>query len=213
MPPITMPSSLQSNWNASPSSNFSLSVGPNYTWRYSEGQWVTSVTDPLKTSTYGVRYVLSDIIQKTLPIEVRVNWTFTPRLSLQAYLQPYLATGDFRAYKELHAARTFDFDYYGDGESTIAYADGIYTIDPDGAAGPAAPFTFRDPDFNLKSLRGTVVLRWEYRPGSMLYLVWTQKRADYANAGDFEFWRDMGDLFRAPGENIFMVKFSCRFEL
>ena len=196
-----------------PSTNFSLSAGPSYTFRYAEGQWVRSVVDPLKTSTYGVRYVLSDIFQKTLPIEVRVNWTFTPRLSLQAYLQPYVATGDFFAFKELHAARTFDFDYYGDGDSTIAYADGVYTVDPDGEAGPAASFTFRDPDFNFKSLRGTVVLRWEYRPGSMLYLVWTQRRADYSNPGDFDFWRDMGDLFQAPGANIFMVKFSYRFEL
>ncbi|OGD19273.1 MAG: hypothetical protein A2W03_13080 [Candidatus Aminicenantes bacterium RBG_16_63_16] len=196
-----------------PSPNLSLSVGPSYTWRYSEGQWVRSVADPLKTSTYGVRYVLSDIIQKTLPIEMRVNWTFTPRLSLQAYIQPYLAAGDFFAFKELAAARTFDFDYYGEGDSTISYADGVYTADPDGPAGPAEPFTFADPDFNLKSLRGTVVLRWEYRPGSMLYLVWTQKRAGYAHPGDFELWRDLGDIFRAPGENIFMIKLSYRFEL
>ncbi len=196
-----------------PSPNFSLSVGPSYTWRYSEGQWIRRVIDPLKTSTYGVRYVLSDIIQKTLPTEIRINWTFTPRLSFQAYLQPYLAAGDFRAFKELRAAGTFDFDYYGDGDSTIANADGVYTADPDGPAGPAEPFTFADPDFNLKSLRGTAVLRWEYRPGSILYLVWTQKREDYAHPGDFDLWRDMGELFRARGENIFMLKVSYRFEL
>ncbi len=196
-----------------PSPNFSLSVGPSYTWRYSEGQWIRRVVDPLKTSTYGVRYVLSDIIQKTLPTEIRINWTFTPRLSFQAYLQPYLAVGDFRAFKELSAAGTFDFDYYGEGDSTIAYVDGVYTADPDGPAGPAEPFTFADPDFNLKSLRGTAVLRWEYRPGSILYLVWTQKREDYAHPGDFDLWRDMGELFRARGENIFMLKVSYRFEL
>jgi hypothetical protein len=196
-----------------PRPNFSLSVNPSYTWRYSEGQWIRRVVDPLKTSTYGVRYVLSDVIQKTLPIEIRINWTFTPRLSLQAYVQPYLAVGDFSAFKELTAARTFDFDYYGEADSTIAYAGGVYTVDPDGAAGPAAPFTFGDPDFNLKSLRGTVVLRWEYRPGSMLYLVWTRRRADYGHPGDFDLWRDLGDVFRAPGENIFMLKFSYRFEL
>ncbi len=199
------------SWKPSP--NFRLSVGPSYSWRYSEGQWVRSVVDALKTSTYGVRYVLADIIQKTLPLETRISWTFTPRLSLQAYLQPYLAVGDFSAFKELHAARTFDFDYYGNGDSTIAYANGVYTVDPDGAAGPAAPFTFVNPDFSLKSLRGTVVLRWEYRPGSMLYFVWTQRRADYSDPGDFELWRDMSDIFRAPGENIFMVKFSYRFEI
>jgi len=203
--------SLGLTWKPSP--NFSLSVGPGYSWRYSESQWVRKVDDPLKTSTYGVRYVLADIVQKTLPIETRVSWTFTPRLSLQAYLQPYVATGDFSAFKELSAAGTFDFDYYGAGGSTIAFADGVYTVDPDGAAGPAAPFTFPEQDFSLKSLRGTVVLRWEYRPGSMLYFVWTQRRADSSDPGDFELWRDLGDLFRAPGENIFMIKFSYRFEL
>jgi len=198
-----------------PSPNFNLEVGPGYTWRYSQGQWVRSVVDPLKTSTYGVRYVLSDIVQKEVNIETRVNWTFTPRLSLQAYLQPYLAVGDFSAFKELRAARTFDFDFYGAfGGSTITRsADGVYTVDPDGPEGPSAPFTFADPDFSLKSLRGTVVLRWEYRPGSMLYLVWTQRRADNSEPGDFDLWRDMGDILRAPGENIFMIKFTYRFEI
>jgi len=196
-----------------PSPNFSLSVGPSYTFRYSEGQWVTQVKDDLKTATNGMRYVMSDIIQKTLPVEIRLNWTFTPRLSLQAYLQPYIGTGDYSLFKEFRAARTFDFDVYGKGDSTLAFADGFYTADPDGPDGPAKPFSFRDPDFNLKSLRGTVVFRWEFRPGSMLYLVWTQKRADDANPGDFDLWRDMEGIFNAPGENVFLVKFSYRFQI
>jgi len=76
-------------------SNLSISISPSYSWRYSEGQYVTKVIDPLKTETYGVRYILSDIIHKTLPVEIRINWTFTPKLSLQAYLQPYLAVAIF----------------------------------------------------------------------------------------------------------------------
>jgi hypothetical protein len=195
-----------------PSPNFSLSVGPSYTSRFSEGQWITSFKDPSMTSTSGVRYVMSDIYQKTLPVEIRLNWTFTPRLSFQAYLQPYIGTGDYFGFKEFAKAMTFDFNVYGEGASTLTYADGLYTADPDGD-GPSAAFSFRNPDFNLKSLRGTVVLRWEYRPGSMLYFVWTQLRADQGNPGDFEFWRDMGDMLRAPGANVFLVKFSYRFEL
>ncbi len=195
-----------------PSPNFSLAVGPSYTWRYSQGEWVMKVVDPQKTSTLGVRYVLADIVQKTLPIEFRLSWTFHPRLSLQAYLQPFLGAGDYRAFKELHAVRTFDFDFYGENGSSIAFENGVYTVDPDGPGGPAVPFSFGNPDFNLKSLRGTVVLRWEYRPGSMLYFVWTQKRADDSYPGDFEFGRDLGDVFRAPGENIFLLKFTYRFE-
>jgi hypothetical protein len=195
-----------------PRPNVSLSVSPSYAFRYSQGEWVTKVTDDLMTATLGTRYVFADIHQKTLPVEIRLDWTFTPTLSLQAYLQPYIGTGDYKLFKELRAVRTFDFNFFGTGDSTISYDDSVYTVDPDGP-GPAAPFSFRNPDFSLKSMRGTVVFRWEFRPGSMLYLVWTQKRADYSEPGDFEFGRDLGDLFRAPGENIFLFKVSYRFQI
>lgn len=196
-----------------PAQKVSLSLGPGYNFRYSQGQWVTKVADELMTGTYGVRYILSDIIQKTFPIEIRANWTFTPRLSLQAYLQPYIGTGDYGLFKELAAARTFRFNVFGQANgSTLDYKDGIYTADPDGP-GPARPFSFADPDFSLKSLRGTIVLRWEYLPGSMLYLVWTQRRADGSHPGDFRLWRDIEDLFQAPGDNIVLLKFSYRFQI
>jgi hypothetical protein len=195
-----------------PSSNFSLEVAPGYSWRWSAGQYITRVVDALKTETYGVRYICSDIIQKTVPIEIRINWTFTPRLSLQAYLQPFYGVGDYFDFKELHAARTFDFDIFGEGDSTISLADGIYTVDPDGS-GPSPAFAIRDPDFNLKSLRGTVVLRWEYRPGSTAYLVWTQNRADATHPGDFNFGRDFDDIFTAPGDHVFLFKLNYRFGL
>jgi len=196
-----------------PRTNISLSVGPSYTFRYSQGEWVTMVKDSLMTATYGTRYIYGDLYQKTVPVEIRVNWTFTPTLSLQAYLQPYIGVGDYQRFKELRAARTFRFNFFGEtGDSTLSYADGVYTADPDGP-GPANAFSFRNPDFSLKSLRGTFVLRWEFRPGSMFYFVWTQKRADDSHPGDLLFWRDAGDLFKAPGDNIFLVKFSYRFQL
>jgi hypothetical protein len=201
--------SLGIRWK--PSDNLSLSISPGYSWRHSVGQYVSQVNDPLKTETYGVRYILSDVIQETVPIEIRVNWTFSPRLSMQAYIQPYLGVGDFFLFKELQAPRTFAFDYFEEGDSTIELNDGVYTVDPDGP-GPSDPFSFRNPDFNLKSLRGTIVLRWEYRPGSTIYLVWTQNRADYANPGDFNFGRDFGDLLGASGDNIFLFKINFRFE-
>jgi hypothetical protein len=178
---------------------------------------VTRVDDALMTSTYGRRYVVAAIEQKVIGSEVRLDWTFTPRLTLQAYLQPYLAVGTYARFKELAAPKTFDYNTYGaEGSvSTIGYdgESGVYTVDPDGAEGAAAPFSFGNPDFNYKSLRGTVVLRWEYRPGSLLYFVWTQNRADYANPGDMRLWRDMGDLFSAPGDNIFLLKVSYRWNM
>ena len=201
--------SLGLRWK--PSDNLSLSISPGYSWRHSVGQYIRQVNDPFKTEMYGVRYIMSDIIQETVPMEIRINWTFSPRLSLQAYIQPYIGVGDFFLFKELRAPRTFDFDYFEEGDSTIELNEGVYTVDPDGP-GPSEPFSFRNPDFNLKSLRGTVVLRWEYRPGSTIYFVWTQNRSDYANPGDFNFGRDFSDLWGASGDNIFLFKINYRFE-
>ena len=91
--------------------------------------------------------------------------------------------------------------------------DGNYLIDPDGPDGPAEPFTVDQPNFNFKSLKINVVLRWEYRPGSTLFVVWTQNRADHTYAGDFDLGRDVSLLFRAAGDNIFLFKFNYRFTL
>ena len=76
------------------------------------------------------------------------------------------------------------------------------------ANGPAAAFTVDNPDFNIRSLRGTAVLRWEYRPGSTLFFVWTQERSGSDSFGDFDFQRDRSALFRDRPINVFQVKAS-----
>ncbi len=195
-----------------PRSNLSLSLGPEYSGEKTRIQYVRSVSDPLMTSTYGSRYVFGRLDQKVVATELRLNWTFTPRLTLQAYLQPFLGVGKYDEFKELARPKAYDYNIYGQGVSTVAYDGSEYAVDPDGS-GPAAPFSFANPDFNMKSLRGTVVLRWEYHPGSLLYLVWTQNRADYRNPGDFQFRRDFGDLLTAPGDNIFLIKVSYRWSM
>ena len=82
---------------------------------------------------------------------------------------------------------------------------GTYTVDPDGT-GPAAPFSFADPNFSARSLRGTAVLRWEYRPGSTLYFAWTQQRSGQGIDGKLDFSRDQAALWRDPADNVFLVK-------
>ncbi|MCK4494803.1 MAG: hypothetical protein KAU91_00515, partial [Candidatus Aminicenantes bacterium] len=195
-----------------PRSNISLSFGPGYFVRRSELLWVTRVNDSLMTETYGTRYIFGRLFQRLLSSEIRLNWIFTPKMSLQLYLQPFLAVGKYDKFKELARPKKYEYNIFGENESTIVYADGIYTVDPDGP-GAAEAFSFYNPDFNMKSLRGTIVLRWEYLPGSTLYFVWTQNRADYSNPGDFNFSRDMGDLLTAPGDNIFLIKVSYRWNI
>ena len=195
-----------------PRSNISLTMGPGYYVRRSDIQWVTRVDDSLMTNTYGTRYIFGRLYQRMLYNEIRLNWTFTPKLTLQLYLQPFLAVGSHDEFKELARPKKFEYNLFGEDQSTIDYADMIYTVDPDGP-GPAQEFSFYNPDFNMKSLRGTIVLRWEYFPGSILYFVWTQNRVDYSHPGDFNFRRDLGDLLIAPGDNIFLIKVSFRWNI
>jgi hypothetical protein len=136
-------------------------------------------------------------------METRFNYTFSPALSLEVYAQPFVTAGKFGAYKELAEPRSYDFRVYGRDVGTVTPATGGgVEIDPDADPGTANQFTvgqfFGQSNFNFRSLRGNAVLRWEWRPGSTLFLVWQQERADAADdVGDFRFGRDRRELFDA----------------
>jgi hypothetical protein len=196
-----------------PLPSIALSVGPTLSRNVLEDQWVGSYTDSYATQTYGRRYVFAHLDQTTLSADIRLKWTFTPQLSLELFAQPMISSGDYRDFKEFLQPRTFDFRIYGKNGSTIREqfdASGrvsSYAVDGDGA-GPAPSYGFGNPDFNVKSLRGNAVLRWEYRPGSTLYLVWTQSRSDTEPVGEFQFNRSLRRLWDARPDNIFMLKFT-----
>jgi hypothetical protein len=118
----------------------------------------------------------------------------------------FVSSGDFSQFKEFETPRTFDFATYGQERGSIARdAEGVYTVDPDGS-GPAETFLIYDPNFNSRSLRSTMVLRWEYHPGSTLFLAWQHRRSDYVPIGDFSLGRDLGALFGAEAKNVIVVK-------
>ncbi len=201
----TSPSAyLNLDWR--PTSSVRIRFNPNWSGGTSTGQFVRSVADPLATSTYGRRYVFADIHQTTIAMDTRVEWTFTPTLSLQMYAQPFVATGRYENFKEFEAPRTYDFAIYGKDRGTISRnASGSYTVDPDGT--DAAPsFNIGDPNFNVRNLRGNAVVRWEYRPGSALFFVWQQERSGFAPIGDFRAGRDIGKIFNTIPTNVFLIK-------
>jgi hypothetical protein len=199
-----------------PSDNWELRLGPSLSRSFAVAQYVAAVADSLATETFGSRYVFAGLDQSTLGVETRVNITFSPTISFEMYAQPFMASGDYRAPKELAAPRTFAFRTYGEDAGTVTRAeDGRFRVDPDGD-GPAVPFAIRDLDFNVRSLIGNAVFRWEWRPGSTLFLVWQQSRADrlaYGSpldgrdpVGTFRPWQDTRDLLTMKGDNIFLVK-------
>src|SRR5687768_4261965 len=194
------------NLDVRPTTSLRIRFQPNVSWGMNTGQFVRSVADPLATSTFGRRYVFANLHQTTVAMDTRVEWTFTPDLSLQMYAQPFVATGRYDNFKEFETPRTYDFTRYGRDAGTIARSsDGVYTVDPDGT-GPASTFQFGDPNFNVRNLRGNAVLRWEYRPGSALFFVWQQERSGFEPIGDFRASRDIGDIFNTIPTNVFLIK-------
>ena len=192
-----------------PVDNWTISFGPNVSRSLVKTQYLTSVSDEIATAMFGRRYIFSELKRTQISMETRLNVTFTPDLSLELFVQPLLSSGDYSRVKELREARKYGFDEYGVDKGTISFnaADDDFDIDPDGA-GPAGSFTVDNKDFNTRSLRGNAVLRWEYRPGSTLFLVWQQNRSGTEDFGDFQFGRDAGSIFDAPGDNVFAIKFD-----
>ncbi len=167
------------NWR--PTSSMSLNMGLRYSINQDDSQWVEN----LDLDNGGRRYVFGRINQRTVSINTRFNYTMSPNLSLQVYAEPFVSAGEYSNFKELVDGRAAN---YGDRYRPLAY-DG-------------------NPDFNIRSFRTTNVLRWEYKPGSALFVVWQQGKSDDEDFGDFRFGRDFRGVFAAPSHNTFLVKFS-----
>jgi hypothetical protein len=182
-----------------PSDNLSLSLGPRFSLSRSSDQYVTATSTLPYAPTYGVRYLFADLEQRSFSLETRIDWTFTPTLSLQLYAQPLLSSADYLKYKQLGAAGTFDFV-----DLMPTNVGGTQEVDFDGDG--TADYSFADRDFNFRSLIGNAVLRWEYRPGSTIFFVWQRAQSETARVGDFDFGRDAGALFGAPTDDRFIVK-------
>ncbi|MBT6373263.1 MAG: hypothetical protein HOJ74_00920, partial [Gemmatimonadales bacterium] len=145
------------------------------------------------------------------------NYTFTPDLTFEFYSQALLSSGDYTRYKQLAAPETYSFDAFEEG--TYSEAGGTPTclggrtcensvhtrfIDFDGNG--TTDSSFQDRDFNVRSLRTTAVLRWEYRPGSTIFFVWQRRQAGSSSTGDFDFGRDLGAMFDANADDRFIMK-------
>lgn len=195
-----------------PTTNIQLEISPRYGWEVETDQYVKEVEDPLAVNTYGSRYVFSDLDLTTFSTSIRLDWTFTPDISLQLYARPYINSSNFYNFKEFTTPRKFNFDIYGEDAGAIHYSadDEEYIIDPDGE-GTAEEFTVSERDFNFRSIQGNTVFRWEYRPGSTLFLVWQHDRSSNGQQDDFRFQRDFRNLFDSKPTNIFLVKLSYWF--
>jgi hypothetical protein len=190
-----------------PAPNWSLSLGPEFNRTHTIAQYRTVVVDPAAENTFGRRYVFSTVDQTMLSLSTRLNFTFTPALTLQVFAQPFIASADFGAPGELAAPRTYEFLRYGVDLGEVEEVQGGRVIHPQGA-GEGISFFVSEGDFNVRSLRGNAVLRWEWRPGSTLYLAWQQMRESFDPVGDFDLARDQRALFRTRPDDVLVLKIN-----
>lgn len=199
-----------------PSPRLELNLQPRFQKERSSDQYVTSTGVLPYEPTFGRRYIFADLERRSVSMETRLDWTFTPHLTLQLFAQPLLSSGDFVTYKQLERSRSFEFQRFTEG-TAAAVGDGVRCsggsicafgdeqhVDVDGDG--RADFSFGERDFNVRSLIGNAVLRWEYRPGSTIFLVWQRRQADRALLGDFDLGRDFDALVGAPSDDRFIIK-------
>jgi hypothetical protein len=188
-----------------PSSRFQISATPNYLRSISPRQFVDSASGG-GAGTFGTRYIFARIDQSTFLIQLRANYTIGPDLTLELYGEPFAASGRYYGFGELAQARTFRLREYGtDGTTIVRDTSGNYLVTDTGGADS---IQIGNPDFNILSFRSNAVLRWEWRPGSTLYLVWAQDRFGFDPGGRLVGLRDLGDAFGARGDHFFAVKVS-----
>ncbi len=191
-----------------PSNNADLRIGPSVAWNRNALQYVGE-----RDATGQSYSLLGTVDQTTLSLTARLSYTFSPTLSLQLYAQPFISAGEYGNFRYVTAPRAAA---YADRVHTLAAseiraetdADDEVTyfvdVDHDGVD----DFDFEDPSFNFKQLRSNLVLRWEYLPGSTLFVVWSQGRTDFASHGRFRLDDDVDALLDAEGTNVLLVKVS-----
>lgn len=165
-------------------------------------QYITTIRGSGRPENFNNRYVFGVVDRTTLSAQFRVSYTFKPDVTLDVYAEPFAASGRYTAYGEMIRPRDINLRMYGtDGTTIIRQSDGSYRV-TDGAAS----FTLANSDFNRRSYRSNVVLKWEWRPGSILYAVWQQNRLSETTDGAHVGAGDLFDSWSAPGDNIFLIK-------
>ena len=158
------------------------------------------------------RYVLAQLDQDTWSFTFRVDLAITPELTLQYYGSPFIGTGRYTSFKQatdtLAHANADRFRLYGPDEIAYREADNRYVVTE---AGGAPAYSFANPDFSFRQFRSNLVARWEWKPGSSLYVVWSQGRTAALPTYQPSFGTNWNELWGTQPDNVFLVKLSYWF--
>jgi hypothetical protein len=191
-----------------PTNYLVITVNPGFSKSFSELQYVTKKNVDNKD-----KYIFASINRKTISSSFRINLNLSPDLTLQYWGQPFVASGKYYDHKYIThnpMANNYTDRFFVYNNSQILFnGDNSYDIDEniDGVT----DYSFNRKDFNVGEFLSNFVVRWEYNPGSSLYLVWSQTRSDSNNTGLMDFSENLKDLFTGKPHDVFLIKLSYRF--
>jgi hypothetical protein len=192
-----------------PSNAMRLELGPEYSRYRPDLQYVQATDHAGETA-----YVYGELHQETFDFSLRLDYSLTPRLTVQYYGAPFVSAGRYGDFKRITSPRAAAYEDRFVRLGAAATRDpsgGGWTVDEDGDGAP--DYTFADRDFNVRDFNSNLVVRWEYSPGSSLYVVWSQSREGFEPTGRFDVGRDLDGLFEVHPHDVFLVKINRWFDL
>ncbi len=198
-----------------PTNAFSIHVRPSYRFNLQDMQYISTLE--FETAGQQDRYIFGRLKQKTLGITLRLDYSITPNLSVQYYGQPFYSSGSYSAFKSITdpVATNYEDRFYRFSDDEAGLVQAASGEELEFVRDSAGPINQRieNPNFSFREFRSNLVVRWEYRPGSTLFLVWTQDRNGSEEDGRFSFSRGINQLFDDDASNVFLVKASRWFSL
>jgi hypothetical protein len=185
-----------------PGTRWLVSIEPSLSRSVNPRQYVATRTGG-PAATFGSRYLFGEITRSEVATQFRASVAITPELTFEGYIEPFASSGQYAGFGELAAARTFGLRRYGSDGTSITLEDGRYTVTDEDQV-----IAFDNPDFNIRSFRSNLVLRWEWRPGSTAYLVWQQNRFEERDPGQRVGTGGLFQALGAPGDNVLAFKVS-----
>ncbi len=197
---------LETRFSYQPTNALNISINPEFSINKNKTQYVSEenfMNDP--------RYVTAEIDNQTFSTSIRINYTINPNLSIQYYAEPFVSRGTYSNFNHITNAVASDLNdrFYLYDDDQISLNDGVYHIDEN--RNGSTDYSFGEPDFAYVQYRSNLVVRWEYIPGSEIFLVWSQGTNGLGDPTDGIFESIDQKIIQEKKENTYLIKATFRY--
>jgi hypothetical protein len=197
--------SLQPQVSLMPMNTLKVSMSVNYSRNLNNLQYIGT-----RSLNGENRYILGNITQQTLGMTFRIDYNITPELSVQYYGSPFASVGKYSEFKIVTDPRSSEYSHRYSMLNPVLNGNNYEVSENNNSH---IDYTFWNPDFNFSQFRSNLVFRWEYRPGSQIYFVWSQDRTNYIMPGNNSVYNAVSDLRNVYPNNVFLLKMNYWFSM